>query len=720
MPVPKRKRSKRRELQADRGLEVVTGSSNEHHFVNRELSWLQFNLRVLNQAADSFLPLLERVRFLGIFDSNLDEFFMKRVGGLKRQVSAGVSTVSPDGLSPRQQLTSIRHALEPLLREQDRIFIEEVRPALAREGVALVSWSELSPSEQAFATQYFEQSIFPLLTPLSVDSGHPFPFISNLSLSLGFSLAHPDYEDPLFARVKVDSHLPQWVRLPSQDNKLEVRFINATELITQHASLLFPGMKILSHMPFRVTRNIDLDVDDEDAEDLMEAIEEELRARRAGKVVRLEHGAHPDPWILTFLLEELELEAEDVFESTGLLDYSALTPIVELDLPRLKFPHWAPAIPTSLSEDTNIFQAIRNHDLLVHHPYESFTATVERFIRDAAHDPKVVSIKMTIYRVGQVTPLMPYLIRAAEEGKDVVCLVELKARFDEKHNIYWAQELEKAGVHVVYGIPGLKTHAKAILVVRQDNDGLRAYAHCGTGNYNSKTSNLYTDFGLFTAKSDFTREFMHFFNYLSGRSLKEDYQNLLVAPITMEKGFIRMIEREIEHKKEGRPARIIAKMNSLEDRHLIEKLYEASQAGIKVDLLVRGACCLRPGVPGLSEHITVLSVVGRLLEHSRAFYFQNGAIDPVEGDFYISSADWMGRNMHRRVELAIPIRDRSPRERIWHVFSVMLEDYKQSWEMQSDGFYIRRTFMPGKNPLGTHETLMLHRNEQAHVTVPTS
>jgi polyphosphate kinase len=713
MPVPKRKRTKKDAPTEERNFEVIAGTSPEHFFVNRELSWLQFNLRVLTQAADPFLPLIERLRFLGIFDSNLDEFFMKRVGGLKRQVSAGVGALSADGLSARQQLSSIRRALEPLLKEQERIFVEDLVPALRRERIELISWDQLSPEELSFARNYFEQNAFPLLTPLSVDSGHPFPFISNLSLSIGFSLAHPDYIDPLFARVKVDSHLPQWIQLPLRAGDSTLRFVSTCELITKNAQALFPGMKILSHMPFRVTRNIDLNADDEDAEDLMEAIEEELKARRAGQVVRLEHGPHPDPWILQFLIDELELEPDDVFESRGLLDYSALNPIVDLDIPKLKFPHWTPATPTGLAEDVSIFQSIRSHDILVHHPYESFTASVERFLREASQDPKVVSIKMTIYRVGQVTPLMPYLIRAAEEGKEVVCLVELKARFDEKHNIYWAQELEKAGVHVVYGIPGLKTHAKTILTVRQDPDGLRAYAHCGTGNYNARTSNLYTDFSLFTANSQVTRELMHFFNYLSGRSLKEDYSKILVAPITMEKSFLALIDREISHVAAGLPARIIAKMNSLEDRHLIQKLYEASQAGIPIDLLVRGACCLRPGVPGLSEHIKVISVVGRLLEHSRAFYFRNGATDEVDGEFFISSADWMSRNMHRRVEVALPIEDRALKAKIWSVFSVMLDDYRQGWEMQSDGFYLRRSFQPGKNPLGSHETLMGQRPDVA-------
>ena len=712
MPIPKRRRSKRVAKPDSRAFELIPGASHEHHYVNRELSWLQFNLRVLAQAADPFLPLLERVRFLGIFDSNLDEFFMKRVGGLKRQILAGVGTLSADGLSARQQLTSIRFALEPLLREQERVFLEEIQPGLAREKIELTSWSDLTDDERAYARRIYDAQVFPLLTPLSVDSGHPFPFISNLSLSLGFSLMHPEYEDPLFARVKVDSHLSQWIKLPNRSDDPTVRFLSTSELIKQQAATLFPGMKILACMPFRVTRNIDLHIDDEDAEDLMEAIEEGLRASRAGRVVRLEHGPEPDPWILQFIIEELDLEAEDVFESRGLLDYSGLSPIVELDIPRLKFPHWLPTVPATLAEDTNIFQAIRGHDILVHHPYESFTATVERFLRDAAHDPKVVAIKMTIYRVGQVTPLMPYLIRAAEEGKEVVCLVELKARFDEKHNIYWAQELEKAGVHVVYGIPGLKTHAKAILVVRDEPDGLRSYAHCGTGNYHTRTSNLYTDFGLFTARPEFTREFMDFFNYLSGRSLKDDYQKLLVAPLTMEKRFIECIDREIEHHQNGRPAHIVLKMNALEDRHLIAKLYEASKAGVLVDLLVRGACCLRPGVIGLSENIRVISVVGRLLEHSRAFYFRNGQQDPLEGSFYISSADWMGRNMHRRVEVAIPIADRPLREKLWSVFSLMLDDYRLAWEMQNDGFYIRRALTPGKNNVGTHDALMGHKTAE--------
>lgn len=706
MPNPRRKRKKEAPSPETRGLELVPSSSREHSFVNRELSWLQFNMRVLSQAADPFLPLFERLRFLGIFSSNLDEFFMKRVGGLKRQVAAGIGTLTPDGLTPKQQLVTIRRALEPQLREQENLFLDDIRPALLREGVELIGWEQLNESERVFAESYFEEKVFPVLTPLSVDSGHPFPFISNLSISLAFALAHPDYEDPLFARVKLDPNLPQWIRLPASGEGDRFRFLNLRDLITSKAETLFPKMKVLSSMPFRVTRNVDLDVDDEDAEDLMELIEEELRQRRVGEIVRLEHGVQPDPWILNFLMEELDLESDDVFESRGLLDYTGLEPIQDLDLPRLKFPRWLPTTPAGLTEDVPLFTAIRNHDILVHHPYESFAATVERFLREAAHDPKVLAIKMTIYRVGQVTPLIPYLIRAADEGKQVVCLVELKARFDEKANIYWAQELEKAGVHVVYGISGLKTHAKAILAIRQDSDGVRAYAHCGTGNYHARTSNLYTDFGIFTSKPEITREFMHFFNYLSGRSLKDDYQRLLIAPINMERSLIEGIEREIANKKQGLPSGIIAKMNSLEDRHLIEKLYDASDAGVPVDLIVRGACCLRPGVPGMSENIRVISVVGRLLEHSRVFYFRQGAEDAIDGRFLLSSADWMGRNMHRRVELAIPIEDRPLRDKIWQVLTLMLDDHRLAWDMQPDGFYVRRAFVPGKNPLGTHEHLM--------------
>lgn len=696
----------RQRLEASLRLVEGSTSAGESHFVNRELSWIQFNSRVLALAADSALPLLERVRFLSIFTSNLDEFFMKRVGGLNRQVAAGIATLSPDGLTPRQQLVAIRSALGPLLAEQQRLFVREIRPALLREGIEFLSWADLTPEECSFAKDYFESKVFPMLTPLSVDAGHPFPFLSNLSLSLGFALIHPDHSEPLFARVKISGPIPQWIQLPSPGNRESYRFVSLQELVVKHAQQLFPSMTVASSMPFRITRNIDLEVDDEDAEDLMEAIEAELRQRRIGEVVRLEHGANPDSWIRNFLVAELQLSSEDIFELHGLLDFTELDTIADLDLPKLKFPRWIPAVPPVLADDGSMFSLIRARDLLVHHPYESFGATVERFIREAAADPKVLAIKMTLYRIGETTPLINSLIRAAEDGKQVVCLVELKARFDEKQNIHWAQELERAGVHVVYGIPGLKIHSKAMLVVRQDADGIRAYAHCGTGNYHSRTATLYTDLGIFTSKPEFTRDLLHFFNYLTGRSLKDDYEKILVAPLTMEKTFLSLIRSEAKNRRDGLPAGVIAKMNALEDKHVIEALYEASQAGVPIDLIVRGACGLRPQVSGLSEQIRVLSVVGRFLEHSRVYYFRNAAVDPIDGLFYIGSADWMSRNLHQRVEVCIPIEDRAHRERIWHILGVMLDDHRQAWDMQADGSYLRRSPLGDEHMLGTHETLM--------------
>lgn len=717
MTTPRKRNGRRpRKPSALHLVDVVEPHVRESRFVNRETSWIQFNSRVLSLAADAALPLLERVRYLSIFTSNLDEFFMKRVGGLKGQLVAGVAPQSADGVTPRQQLAIIRRSLTPLLAEQQRIFLQEIRPALHREQVEFLEWHDLRDYERAFAAEHFQNKVFPLLTPLSVDAGHPFPFLSNLSTSLGFALAHPDHAEPLFARVKVSGNLTQWIRLPTADadNRETYRFLSIQDLILHHAQQLFPRMHVLTCMPFRVTRNTDLEVDDEDAEDLMEAIEEELRQRRIGQVVRLEHGPNPDPWILQFLLEELELDADDVYELHGALDYTELNVIADLDIPHLRFPRWAPVTPPGLLEETTMFSVIRNHDLLVHHPYESFAATVERFVREAAADPKVLSIKMTVYRVGQVTPLIPTLIRAAEEGKQVICLVELKARFDEKQNIHWAQELEKAGVHVVYGVPGLKTHAKTLLVVRQDADGIRAYAHIGTGNYHARTANLYTDFGMFTSKPEFTRDLMHFFNYLSGRSLKEDYERIVVAPVTMERRFLSLIQQEIENHRAGLPAAIIAKMNALEDRHIIEALYEASNEGVAIDLIIRGACCLRPKTPGLSENIRVISIVGRFLEHSRVFYFRAGAPNPLDGCFFMGSADWMSRNLHRRVEVVIPIEDRGHRERVWQVLQVMLDDHRQSWEMQSDGTYLRRNVMNSSSPLGTHEALMAIATQHAN------
>jgi polyphosphate kinase len=631
---------------------------------------------------------------------------MKRVGGLKRQAAAEGMLLSPDGYTAKQQLVMIRRALLPLLAEQERIFLDEIKPQLRAEGIEFLAWNELTQAEKTFAHEYFETRIFPLLIPLAVDAGHPFPFLSNLSLSLGFLLSQPDRKDPLFARVKLSGDVPQWIRLELSDEASSFRFLNMQELVSKHAQQLFPGMNINSCMPFRVTRNINLEIDDEDAEDLMDAIEAELRQRRVGQLVRFEHGPDADPWMKDFLIEELELAPDDIFEVQGLLDYTSLSTIADLEIPRLHYPRWVPKAPADLGEESSMFTFIRGRDLLVHHPYESFASTVERFIREAAHDPKVLSIKMTLYRVGQATPLIPLLIRAAEEGKQVVCLIELKARFDEKQNIHWAHELEKAGVHVVYGIPGLKIHAKATVIIRQDPDGIRSYAHCATGNYHARTANLYTDVGLFTAKPDFTRELLHFFNYLTGRSHKEDYKKILVAPLTMEKTFLQFIQQEIANCRDGAPSGIIAKMNALEDKHVIEALYEASSGGVDIDLLVRGACSLRPQVAGMSERIRVTSILGRLLEHSRIFYFRNGAKNPVDGLFFIGSADWMNRNLHQRVELCVPVEERSQRIRLWQILEIMLESRPQTWEMCADGSYKPKVLSPGGSERGTHETLM--------------
>ena len=679
-------------------------------FLNRELSWLEFNRRVLHEAIDERTPLLERIAFLGIFSSNLDEFFMKRVGGFKRQIAAEIVTKTPDGLSAAQQLAAIRSSVIPLLVQQAACYSLMLRPSLAQNGIHLLQWKELTDKEQLFAERYFKTNVFPVLTPLAVDPGHPFPFISNLSTSLGVRLRHPGREEDLFARIKVPEVLQRWIRLDSDNSASQYRFVSLQDLICQNLSTLFPNMVVMNVMLFRITRNADVERDEEDADDLLEMIEEELRQRRFAQVVRLEHGINPDPWMLQFLMRELELEESDVYEMPGDLEYSGLRPIADLPIPKLRMEPWVSVVPSPLNdEQANIFDIIRYNDILVHHPYESFSASVERFIRTAADDPKVVAIKMTVYRTGDDSTFINSLIRAAQSGKQVVCLVEVKARFDEQRNIYWAQALEKAGVHVVYGIVGLKTHMKTALVVRQDTDGLRCYAHVGTGNYNVQTARQYTDLGLFTCRKDLNEDMVGLFNYLTGRSLKCEYNKLMVAPLNLKEQFLSMIERESTHQLAGKPAHIIAKMNSLQDREICQALYRASQAGLRIDLIVRGLCCLRPGVTKLSENIRVISVLGRFLEHSRIFYFRNGAMDPVDGGFFIGSADWMYRNLLKRIEAVAPLEERALKEKCWEILQVMLNDQRQAWEMQSDGSYVQRKQRTdgSSNPVtGTHQVLM--------------
>lgn len=664
-------------------------------FLNRDLSWLQFNERVLHESLDPRTPLLERVNFLNIFNSNLDEFVMKRVGGLKRQIAANIQPRTKDEPAAQDLLDQIRTKIKELLSQEAQFITQELPTLLENSGIHLLQWRDLTQDEQKCAQEFFHSKIFPVLTPLSVDPGHPFPFLSNLSTSLGVLLESPtETQDSvaLFARIKIPDIFPTWIRVDKAEDDTKPRFISLHQLICQNLELLFPGMKILEKMVFRITRNADIEREEEDADDLLEMIEEELRQRRFAKVVRLEHGPHPSKRILELLKAELELNANHIYEYPIHLDQLDLREISSLRRGELKYQSIHSITPARLLDgEVNFFDLIRKQDLLVHHPYESFHATVERFIEDAVNDPKVIAIKMIIYRTGADSPFIPLLIRAAEAGKQVVCLVELKARFDEAHNILVAQSLERAGVHVVYGIVGLKTHSKVALVVRQEEDGVRCYTHIGTGNYNAKTARVYTDLGLFTAKPEFADDVVNFFHYLTGRSHYHEYRKLLVAPVSMKNSFLSMIDREIELKKQGEPAYIIAKMNSLEDKEICRALYRASQAGVNVDLIVRGFCCLRPGVPGLSENIRVISVIGQFLEHSRVFYFRSGSKDPMDGQFLIGSADWMYRNLSARVEVVTPIEAKHARRKIWDFLNLLLKDQRQTWDMNPDGAYTRRT-----------------------------
>src|SRR3954447_1910511 len=694
------------------------GDVSPEEFLNRDVSWLEFNRRVLHEALDDRTPLLERVRFLGIFTSNLDEYFMKRIAGLRRQIAAGVLTPTPDGLTPRQTFEAIRSLVLRMLGQQAENYLTRIRPLLAENGIHLLAWSDLSEAERRAAVNYFRANVFPVLTPLAVDPGNPFPFISNLSTSLGVILHHPDRHDNLFARVKVPEGMPPWIQVgdssPGSNGQPVYRFVSLTDLIRHNLPDLFPDMAIVDVMVFRVTRNADIERDEEDAEDLLELMEEEVRRRRFASVVRLEHSPQPNPWMLDFLTRELGLTPDDVYEMPAELDFTDLKPVADLNIAKLRFEPWSPVPPPALAdEDVDIFSVIRSGDVLVHTPYESFTASVERLIKAAAADPRVLAIKMSLYRTGEDTPFLPLLIRAAEAKKQVVCLVELKARFDEERNIQVATALENAGVHVVYGIVGLKTHAKCALVVRQDPDGIRCYAHLGTGNYNAVTARLYTDLGLLTCEPQLTHDVVELFHYLTGRSLKRDYHKLLVAPVNMRDRFLAMIDREIEHQRAGRPAGIVAKMNSLEERKVIRALYRASAAGVKVDLIVRGFCTLRPGVQGLSENIRVTSIIGRFLEHSRIFYFRNGADRPAGGEFYIGSADWMYRNLQARVEAIVPIENPTSRERLWALLDLMLNDQRQTWGLRPDGSYVQRKPAEASKEVGVHQLLMNLARQQS-------
>ena len=676
-------------------------------YFNRELSWLEFNRRVLHEALDTRTPLLERLKFLGIFSGNLDEFYQVRVAGLKRQVSAGFIERTADGMTAEAQLHSITQTVRELVRQHRRSLHEELLPELARRGLVLhPTVADLPREERQRLETYFNANVFPVLTPLAVDPGHPFPYISNLSLSLAVVLRGTDGEER-FARVKVPKILPRWVPLISPN-----QFVPLEEVIGAHLESLFPGVEILGWYTFRITRNTDLQIDDNDeADDLLSLIQEEVRNRRFAEVVRIEVHSTMPPSLRQLLLAEFSeqqepparpLTAEDLYEVPGLLDAADLLSLTSLDFPDLKDPQFHPGTQPRLAAPRNIFDVIREGDLLLHHPYDSFATSVERLIQTAADDPDVLAIKLTLYRTGGDSSIARVLAHAAERGKQVAVLIELQARFDEENNIIWAQRLEDVGVHVSYGVAGLKTHSKVALVVRREGDTMRRYVHIGTGNYNPKTARLYADFGLLTASADLGADLTDLFNVLTGFASPSGYRKLIVAPRGMRERFVAMIRREMEHHLAGRPARIMAKMNALVDPEIIVALYQASQAGVPIDLIVRGICCLRPGLPGVSETIRVISTVGRFLEHSRAYYFLNGGEDEV----YIGSADWMPRNLDRRIEAVAPIDDPAHRLALRELLDLMWQDNRQAWELASDGIYHQRHPAPGEPERGTHRLLI--------------
>ncbi len=653
--------------------------------LNRELSWIEFNRRVLGEALDDTHPLLERLKFLAIFESNLDEFFMIRVSGLIQQVDAGVSALSRDGLSAAQQLKAISEMLRPLLDRHRHCLREEILPELEAEGVFLVAHADLSVEDRARMEEYFQQRVFPILTPLAVDPSHPFPYISNLSLSLAVELSiwneRDEVEETRFARVKVPPVVPRLIPLPGPEH----RFVLIEEVMAAHIGTLFPDVVIKACHAFRVTRDADFEIEDDEARDLLSEIEEQLRRRRFGSAVRLEVDPDMPQAMLRYLTTALELEEVDVYPAPVMLAVQDLMALHRLDLPHLKDKPFRPAVPAVLLGDESIFDLLKRQDLLLHHPYESFGPVVD-FINAATADPTVVAIKQTLYRTSGDSPVVKALIRASEQGKQVAVLVELKARFDEENNIVWARRMEEAGVHVVYGIVGLKTHAKVALVVRQEEEGLRRYVHLGTGNYNPATARIYTDYGLLTADPDIAADATDLFNYLTGLSHQRQYRRLIVAPLNLRPWITERIEREAAHAAAGRPARIVAKLNALSDVRIIRSLIAAGEAGVRIDLLVRGICCVRPGVPGRTDNIRVKSVVGRFLEHSRVILFENGGAPEV----YLSSADWMMRNLNARVETTFPVTDPRIKARLMtELLSVMLKDDVKSHLLEPDGTWSR-------------------------------
>jgi len=678
------------------------------YFFNYELSWLEFNSRVLSEAESEQNKLLERVRFIGIVCSNLDEFYQKRVGGLKRQLHAGVHTLSVDGLSVQEQLKAIRGRVKVMIDRYRSCFFNTLVPELHKKGISIVGMQDLDQEQLKKAVAFFDRQLYPIITPLAVDESHPFPFISNQSLSFAIELRNKKTKERSFARIKIPSNRPRFIQVHKSANK--VIFVPIEDLIKNRMEVFFPGMEVITAHLFRVTRNASLERNEEEADDLLEVIEDELRERKFAEIVRLELDVHTPPAIKRFLIKHLEIKEQDVYEMEGTIGLVDVFQIATIDgFARLKDQPWNPVLHPVFhhppeEQRPNIFSVIRKGDFMVHHPYHSFELSTQRFIEEAAKDPKVLAIKQTLYRTSKDSPLMHSLMHAAEEGKQVAVLVEIKARFDEERNILWAQQLENVGVHVAYGIPGLKIHTKLTMVVREEEGGLRTYCHIGTGNYHPDTAQLYEDLGLFTCDEIMAKDVTNVFNLLTGFAPEQQFEKLMVAPNYMRKGMLSLIDHEIDAAEKGEKGQIIAKMNSLEDPQIIQYLYRASKAGVQIDLIVRGVCRLKPGIPELSENIRVHSVIGRFLEHSRIYYFYHSG----EELYTIGSADWMHRNLDARVEAITPIESTALKKYLEFMLKVYLEDTQQRWQLNSSGHYHKDENSNKTTNVGTHQRLMHH------------
>lgn len=685
----------------------------DSQYLNRELSWIEFDRRVLQEAQNQDTPLLERLKFLSIFASNLDEFFMIRVSGLREQIAAGVTQRSPDGMTPSEQLDAVRKTLLPLLDEQTRVLTEDLIPKLAAQGIRLLNYDELTPAQRAALRTYYEREIFPVLTPLAFDAAHPFPRISNLSLNLAVLINDPEYGER-FARVKVPSNLARLIPLHElapltrdQDGSApyphrSMAFVWIEQVIAANLADLFMGMEIMATYPFRIIRDTDIEIQEDEADDLLLTIEQGIRQRRFGNCVRLEIGAGMPERVRHTLLEKLQLDPGAVYASHGPLGLSSLMELHGLDRPGLKDRPFPAAVPAIFSSESDIFSAIRRQDILLHHPYDSFAPVID-LIRTASEDPNVLAMKMTLYRVGSRSPIVNALMEAGENGKHVAVLVELKARFDEENNIVWARALERSGVHVVYGVLGLKTHCKLALIVRRERDGIRRYVHLGTGNYNATTARIYTDLGLMTCREDIASDVSDVFNFLTGFSNPKTYRKLGVAPVSLRETIRDMIRNEIKYGKDGH---LIFKINALLDPAMIEDLYRASQAGVRVDLIVRGICCIRPGLPGVSDTIRVISIVGRFLEHSRIYYARNNGDERI----YLSSADLMQRNLDRRVEALFPVEDLGLKTVIrQQILDLCLADTVKARQLNADGTYTWVKPDAAHPPLDSQHSLLYNR-----------